>query len=532
MDTSTGAAANDRDPEAGRVAGLGSVGAREAAVSGLVAGAFGMASAELLAGLVPGFPSPLIAVGSLIIALQPAGAKDLMIGLFGTSDKLALNVAIVLLALLAAMAVGMVARRNVAFAVVAFAGFGALSLVGAVYFEVVPWPPALVSTGIAVLAAAGTLRLLLNLVAAAAVTVETPANPFRRRFLISSVGLLSVAASAGSLGRYLLLRSHPTGVPAGAMGLPGPAVTVPPLTAGQRLSAPDLSPLVVPNDVFYRIDTSLVVPTIDASTWQLKISGMVDNPRTYSYQDLAAMPLIEQYVTLVCVSNAVGGDLVGNALWTGVRLKEVLGMAGVQPGATQIVGRAVDGFTVGFPTSWALDPAREPMIAMSMNHEPLPAEHGYPARLIVPGLYGYVSATKWLAEIELTTREALNAFWVNLGWSKDGPILTQSRIDHPQYFDEFSAGPTWVDGVAWAPDRGIVQVEVRIDDGIWNVAEMSRPISKATWVQWMWLWQADPGVHHIEVRATDGAGQVQTTEHTNAEPNGARGHHRIKVTVH
>ncbi len=523
---------NDRDPEAGRAAGLGSVGARDAAVSGLIAGALGMASAELLAGLVRGFPSPLIAVGSLIIALQPAGAKDLVIGLFGTTDKLALNVAVVLLALLVATTLGMVARRNFAFAVLGFVAFGTLSLVGAIYFEAVSWPPALLSTGVAVLAAAGTLRLLLNLAAPVAVTVATAASPFRRRFLISSIGLLSAAALAGSLGRYLLLRSHPTGVPAGAVELPEPAVTAPPLTAVEQLSAPGLSPLVVPNDVFYRIDTSLVVPAIDASTWQLKISGMVDNPRTYSYRDLGAMPLIEQYVTLVCVSNDVGGDLVGNALWTGVRLKEVLGVAGVQPGATQIVGRAVDGFTVAFPTSWALDPAREPMIAMSMNRKLLPAEHGYPARLIVPGLYGYVSATKWLAEIELTTREAFNAFWINLGWSKDGPILTQSRIDHPQYFDEFPSGPTWVDGVAWAPDRGIARVEVRIDDGTWNVAEMSRPISKATWVQWMWLWQADPGVHHIEVRATDGTGQVQIAEHTNAEPNGARGHHRIKVTVH
>jgi DMSO/TMAO reductase YedYZ molybdopterin-dependent catalytic subunit len=473
----------------------------------------------------------LIAVGSLIIALQPAGAKGLMIGLFGTKDKLALNVALVLVALLVATALGMVARRNFAFAVLAFVAFGAVSLVGAVYVEVVPWPPALLSAGVAVLAAAGTLRLLLNLAAEVAVTVETPANPFRRRFLISSIGLLVSAVLAGSLGRYLLARSHPTGVPVGAAKLPESAATVPTLTADEQLSAPGLSPLVVPNDVFYRIDTSLLVPVIDASTWQLKISGMVDNPRTYSYQDLEAMPLIEQYITLVCVSNDVGGDLVGNALWTGVRLKEVLGMAGVRPGATQIVGRAIDGFTVGFPTSWALDPAREAMIAMSMNREPLPAEHGYPARLIVPGQYGYVSATKWLTEIELTTREAFNAFWINLGWAKDGPILTQSRIDHPQYFDEFPSGPTWVDGVAWAPDRGIARVEVRIDDGTWNVAEMSRPISKATWVQWMWLWQADPGVHHIEVRATDGTGQVQTAEQTNAEPNGARGHHRIKVTV-
>ncbi len=197
------------------------------------------------------------------------------------------------------------------------------------------------------------------------------------------------------------------------------------------------------------------MPQVDASTWQLQVTGMVDHPLTFTYPQLVAMPLFEQYVTLACVSNTVGGDLVGNTLWTGVHLKEVLAKAGVQPGATQIVGRSVDGFTVGFPTSWALDPSREPMIAVGMNRVPLPAEHGYPARLIVPGLYGYVSATKWLSEIELTTREAFDAYWVALGWAKDGPILTESRIDHPSDGANLAAGPVDIDGLAWAPDRGV-----------------------------------------------------------------------------
>jgi DMSO/TMAO reductase YedYZ molybdopterin-dependent catalytic subunit len=288
---------------------------------------------------------------------------------------------------------------------------------------------------------------------------------------------------------------------------------------------------VVPNDSFYRIDTELLVPQVDASTWQLRVTGMVDQPLTFTYPELLAMPLFEQYVTLACVSNEVGGNLVGNTLWTGAHLKEVLARAGVHSGATQIVGRSVDGFTVGFPTDWALDPAREPMIAVGMNREPLPAEHGYPARLIVPGLFGYVSGTKWLSEIEVTTREAFDGYWVPLGWAKDGPILTESRIDHPSADARLSTGSVDIDGVAWAPDRGVMGVEVRIDDAPWQAAMVSRPISKATWVQWWLRWQATPGTHTIEIRATDGTGAVQTATQGGPAPSGATGHDRVTVTV-
>ena len=408
--------------------GSGGIRARYAALSGFVAGAAGIASAELLAGLVPGVPSPTIAVGSLIVDLQPSGAKDLMISLFGTNDKTALNVGVLVVGLLVASVLGLVARRDRGVALIGFGAFGALSVIGAVFAEMMPWPLALLSAGVAVLVAAGTLSMLLGLAEGAgseadlewgayaeesegagpdavragseaartgepaartgtpaARTGEYAANPFRRQFLIRSVGILAAAALAGGLGRYLLSLAHPLGVPVNAKLRP-PAETVPPLTAAEQLSAPGLTPLVVANSAFYRIDTALLVPEIDASTWQLKISGMVGNPHVYSYADLSAMPLIEQYVTIACVSNEVGGGLVGNALWTGVRLKEILAAAAVQPGATQIVGRSVDGFTVGFPTSWALDPVREPMIALGMNGEALPAEHGYPARLIVPVL--------------------------------------------------------------------------------------------------------------------------------------------------
>ena len=289
---------------------------------------------------------------------------------------------------------------------------------------------------------------------------------------------------------------------------------------------------MVPNDAFYRIDTALLVPRVDVATWKLEVTGMVDHPLTFTYDELLAMPLYEQYVTISCVSNRVGENLVGNALWTGVRLKDVLEAAGVQQGATQIVGRSVDGFTAGFPTSWAMAPDREAMIAVGMNREPLPANHGFPARLIVPGLYGYVSATKWLSEIELTTREAVDGYWVPLGWAKDAPILTQSRIDLPRAGARLAPGPIEVAGVAWAPDRGVAGVEVRIDDGPWQPARVTRPISEATWVQWTFPWTAaGPGRHGIEVRATDDTGDVQTDQVSEPAPDGARGHHRIFVDV-
>jgi hypothetical protein len=258
---------------------------------------------------------------------------------------------------------------------------------------------------------------------------------------------------------------------------------------------------------------------------------MVDHPLTFTYPQLLAMPLFEQYVTLACVSNTVGGNLVGNTLWTGVHLKEVLAQAGVQSGATQIVGRSVDGFTVGFPTDYALDPAREPMIVVGMNRQPLPAEHGYPARLIVPGLFGYVSATKWLSEIELTTREAFDGYWVPLGWAKDGPIVTESRIDHPSEGAQLSTGNIDIDGVAWAPDRGVQRVEVQIDNGPWQAALLSRAISKATWVQWWLRWQATPGSHVIQVRTTDGTGAVQTSTFGGPAPAGATGYPQVQVNV-
>jgi DMSO/TMAO reductase YedYZ molybdopterin-dependent catalytic subunit len=289
-----------------------------------------------------------------------------------------------------------------------------------------------------------------------------------------------------------------------------------------------LTPIIMPNDKFYRIDTSLLTPSVDTATWSLRIHGLVDRETTLTWEQLIALPVFEQYVTIACVSNEVGGKLVGNAKWTGVRLRDVLDIAGVQSAATQLVGRSVDGWTAGMPTAWVMDPSREPMIALKMNDEPLPPIHGYPARLIVPGLYGYVSATKWLKELELTTLEAFDGYWVPLGWAKEAPILTQSRIDTPR--GSVNPGQVAIAGVAWAPDRGISRVEVAVD-GAWRDARLSTPLADSTWVQWVTEWQAAPGRHELMVRATDGTGAVQTDQSSPPAPDGARGYHTVSVEV-
>ena len=334
------------------------------------------------------------------------------------------------------------------------------------------------------------------------------------------------------MGRLLLEKQR---APATAVGIP--IAPIPPtLPAGADLATTDLTsagltPIVVPNPDFYRIDKAFIPPTVDRDSWHLTVKGLVDHEVTLSYAELVALPIVEQYVTIACVSNFVGGDLVGNAKWTGVNLRDVLAMAGVQGSADQLVGRSVDDFTAGMPIEWVMDESRIPMIAVAMNDAPLPREHGYPARLIVPGLYGYVSATKWLAELELTRFDQFQAYWVPLGWAARAPILTQSRIDVPRDGASVAAGHVAVAGVAWAPDRGISGVEVKVDDGAWTPARISAPISKATWVQWLLDWTATSGPHDLEVRAIDGTGEVQTDQHSEPAPDGARGHHVIGVNV-
>ncbi|MDQ2934315.1 MAG: molybdopterin-dependent oxidoreductase [Chloroflexota bacterium] len=500
-----------------------------AAIAGMVAGGAALGFSELLAGLVAGAPSLIIAVGGLIIALQPPGAKQFVVDLVGEADKLLLNVLIAVVALAAAGILGIVARTRPRVAAAGFGAGGAIALYAALQDPLVDPLLSLLTVLSSVALALWVLRALLRMAVRAQPAAEMP-DWSRRRFIGSSLAVAGVALGSGLIGRTLL--STGRGSQGTALApIPKPVETASPLPPGASLDLGGVSPIVIPNRDFYRIDTALLVPRPNIGSWRLRVDGMVDHPFELTYDQLLAMPLHEEYVTIACVSNEVGGRLVGNALWRGVRLRELLERAGVQAGATQIVGRSVDGWTSGFPTAWALASEREPLLAVGMNGEPLPAEHGYPARLIIPGLYGYVANTKWLAQIELTTLEAFDAYWIPLGWAKLGPILTQSRIDTPSSGSELTAGNVPVAGVAWAPDRGVSRVEVQVDDGAWSAAELSTPISAATWVQFVYRWQAAAGQHVVRVRATDGNGETQTGDRTPPPPDGARGYHSVAVSV-
>ncbi|GAA4579137.1 hypothetical protein GCM10023176_56320 [Micromonospora coerulea] len=351
----------------------------------------------------------------------------------------------------------------------------------------------------------------------------------RRRFL-TGVGTLLGAAAVAGLGGHWLAGRRGVSAARRAVALPTPSAAAPAVPAGADLSLAQLAPYVTPTSGFYRIDTALVVPQVDPATWRLRIHGRVRREIELSFDDLLARPMVERYVTLACVSNDVGGDLIGNARWLGVPIKELLDEAGPEEGADQVVGRSVDGWTCGTPTAVLRD-GRDALLAVGMNGEPLPVEHGFPVRMVVPGLYGYVSACKWVTELELTSFADFDAYWVPRGWSAQGPIKTQSRIDAPRPRNRLTAGPVMVAGVAWAQHRGIRKVEVRVDGGPWREATLAPTVSVDTWVQWSWRWDATPGEHTLQVRATDADGVTQTPQRRPVEPDGATGWHSVSVTV-
>jgi DMSO/TMAO reductase YedYZ molybdopterin-dependent catalytic subunit len=512
-----------------------------AAIAGVVAAAVALGTGELIAGLTVGAPSPLISVGTALIDFAPPGSKEIVVSLFGTNDKPALEILVGLVVLLIGAGVGVLARTRFTAAASVIVAIVAVGLLASLRLPLTSATLALVSAALQ----AGLALLVLNVLLDAARPArdagttghegagrEGAVQADRRGFLVRAGVLGGLAVVGGGFGRQML-ENRATQATTASAEIPQAVDPAPAPDAAASLDVQGLGPVVTPNDSFYRIDTSLITPAIDLASWRLKVTGMVDREVTLSFDDLVQLPLTERYVTIACVSNEVGGHLVGNAKWTGVRLVDVLDMAGVQAGATQIVPRSADGWTAGFPTAWLTDPAhpRDALIAVKMNDAPLPAEHGFPARLIVPGLYGYVSATKWVTEIELTTLEAWDAYWVPRGWAKEAPILTQSRIDVPRSGASVKAGPVAVAGVAWAPDRGIEKVEVSVDDGAWETATLADEISPTTWVQWKWAWQATAGQHTIAVRATDGTGEIQTATPSSPAPDGARGYHMIAVQV-
>jgi DMSO/TMAO reductase YedYZ molybdopterin-dependent catalytic subunit len=348
----------------------------------------------------------------------------------------------------------------------------------------------------------------------------------RRRFLTAGGSIAAVAAAAGFGGQYL--QDKRFSVNTASVKLGAPAVKAPKLAKNTTLDIPGLSPFYTPNSQFYRVDTALVVPQVSPQTWQLRIHGMVDKPMTLTFDDLMKRPMIDHDVTLTCVSEGVGGSYVGNARWQGALLADLLKEAGIQPGATQIVMRDVNGMNLGVATDPVMD-GRTSLLAVGMNGQPLPQEHGFPVRVVVPGLYGYVSACKWVVDMQLTTFGAFNAYWVQKGWSREAPIKTESRIDTPKA-GSVAAGRVMIAGVAWAQRRGIEAVEVGVD-GTFHQATLAAQDTIDTWRQWYYPWEATPGTHTLQVRATDKTGYTQTPVKHIVQPNGATGWHTIQVTV-
>lgn len=505
------------------------------ALAGVVAAALAIGLTELAAGLVPSAPSLVTAVGQRLIVAMPAAVQERAISLLGTANKpVLLGVMLATAAVLGAL-VGVASARRPWVGPVAF---GAFALAGAAAGRGQPSASSVLTAGCALAGAAAGSMVLLRLLRAGGqrgradrqpADWSVPADRNRRRFLVLAGGAAAAAVLAAGTGR-LLLRSTAGEQARAAVTIPPAVRRLPAPPAAATLDVEGLSPLFVPNDDFYRIDTALVPPVVDPDTWELRITGMVDRPVTLSYSDLLALPLREADITLACVSNEVGGGLVGNARWTGVALSDLLQRAGVHVGATQVVGRSVDGWTAGFPTTAALDD-REALVAVAMNGEPLPVRHGFPARLVIPGLYGYVSATKWLTEILLTRLEDVDGYWVPRGWAKEAPIKTQSRIDVPAGDAVVPTGRVAVAGVAWAGTQGVAAVDVQVDDGPWHPAELAAELAATSWRQWLYRWDAQPGSHTLRVRATDGDGRVQSAQPSPTRPDGATGHHTVRVTV-
>lgn len=517
----------------------------------MTAAAVAIGSAELVAVLTGPRSAPLVAVGGLVVDTVPEPLKQAGIALFGRYDKVALLVGMALLLAGFAALLGVLSRRQLAYGLIgvtAFAALGAFAALTRAGADLADALPALVGGSLGGLVLWAFILGPLELdpwpwssplpLAGSGVPVAVSADPgevagpapeSRRRFLAASGLLLGAAGAAGVGGRWLAGRRG-VSVAREAVVLPAPASPAPAVPAGADLKVTQLAPYVTPRSAFYRIDTALVVPQVDPATWQLRIHGRVRNPITLSFADLLARPLVERYVTLACVSNEVGGDLIGNARWLGVPLRDLLAEAEPQEGADQVVGRSVDGWTCGTPTALLRD-GRDALLAIGMNGEPLPVEHGFPARMVVPGLYGYVSACKWVTELELTSFADFDAYWVPRGWSAQGPVKTQSRIDTPRRRNRLVAGEVVVAGVAWAQHRGIRRVEVRVDEGTWQEAELAPTVSVDTWVQWSWRWDATPGEHTLQVRATDATGETQTGRPAPVAPDGATGWHTVRVTV-
>jgi DMSO/TMAO reductase YedYZ molybdopterin-dependent catalytic subunit len=532
-------------------------------VTGLITAAVALGVGQLVAGVTGPQGSPVATVGGAAIDLTPPPVKDFAISAFGSHDKTVLVAGILVVLAVFAAAVGVAAIRRLAYG---YAGLAAFAVVG---LAATLTRPASRTAGLLPLllgAAAGALAMMLLVRAvrpdpagtAAATAPPAPSTPpgrlqepgaswvpavpppgrpaqqvpapaGRRQFLVTGSAAVVVAGASALAGRGLGERTSVSRARA-ALRVPAPAQAGPALPPGTDLPIRGLSPFVTPASSFYRVDTTLILPQISPDSWQLRIHGMVEREITLSFHELLKLPLSEDYVTLTCVSNPVGGPYIGNARWVGASLAALLRRAGIRAGADQLLCTSQDGFTSGTPVQAVMD-GRNAMLAIAMNGQPLPVAHGFPARLVVPGLYGYVSATKWITDIKVTTFAAEHAYWTVRGWSQQAPIKTESRIDVPGSGSTVRAGRTPVAGVAWAQHKGIDAVEVRVDHGPWHTAKLAAVPSIDTWRQWVWEWPATPGNHVIEARATDATGYTQTAVQAPPPPNGATGYPSVTVSV-
>ncbi|MET1052754.1 MAG: molybdopterin-dependent oxidoreductase [Mycetocola sp.] len=491
------------------------------AAAGVGSVAFGIGVGELGAALLAPESSPVVVVGSLLIDLAPSWAKDAAIALFGTGDKVALLIGIGIVLVAAAGAAGVVeARRPPAGRVL----LALLGVVGAIAAQTRANPPmlAVAPAALAALGAVVALQILVPRVPdAASSSAGQDSGVDRRRFLNWAGGAVALGALAAIGGYALQAGSRTIAAVRDAIVLPKP-VTTASVPAGAELGIDGLSTVITPNAEFYRIDTALAVPAIDPSTWSLRIHGMVDNEITLTWDELLALPLEESVTTLACVSNEVGGELIGNALWLGYPIRDLLARAAPSADADMVLSRSIDGFTASTPIA-VLQDDRNAILAVGMNGEPLPAEHGFPVRMVVPGLYGYVSATKWVTELEVTRFDAASAYWTDRGWSEKGPVKLSSRIDVPSAGQPVTAGTVAVAGVAWHQHVGIDRVEVQVDDGAWQNATLATAISIDTWVQWHFEWDATAGSHTLRVRAVGADGDTQTSNRQGVLPDGSTG---------
>ncbi|WP_307801932.1 molybdopterin-dependent oxidoreductase [Actinomadura violacea] len=535
-----------------------------AALCGLLAAAAAMGIAELAAGVLGRTSSsPLPAVGAGFIDLTPVWLRDFAIRHFGGNDKAVLLIGLGAGITIAALVIGLVSRIRLAWGLAGLAAFGAIGVIAALTRPVAE-PVDAVPSGVGALAGMAALTLLARsarpfLIAPpamgeAAQSTATPGDGGaievsdakggpqrrpkdtepgscidRRRALLTGAGVVGVAAASGAAGRVLLHRGDVSSARADVR-LPRPASPARPVPAGAQVRAPGMTPFRTSDRDFYRVDTALTLPQVDPRDWTLRIHGMVARPVELSFEDLLRQALIERDITLSCVSNQVGGDLAGNARWLGAPLAPLLRRAGVRGGADQILSRSSDGMTLSTPIETILD-GRDAMVAVGMDGEPLPIVHGFPARLVVPGLYGYVSATKWVVDLKVTRFATDRAYWTRRGYAERAPVKTFSRIDVPKPLATVRVGRVAVAGTAWAQHRGIDAVEWQVDNGPWRQALLAPVPGLDTWRQWVAEWDAAPGSHTLRCRATDGTGHTQPEHRTPPFPDGATGWHSVVVTV-